>query len=251
MHRFHRAVIGALTLGPAACAGPATVEPPPLHGAPPAAAVADRAEPELDRHLARSLEALIHHPGGRIRFAVLLDLGDDPEADAIGPVSSVVHGEFDPVAGRWAAGLEGDPLALPDPGEPGLDPAPFAEVLRGAGPLEPDGHEVIDGRAAHRYRSVVHLDRVLERVADERRALVGVEVEQLAALLEELGASPGDDAVAVELWLADDDRLLRLQLEPVVAPGTFGPGATARVTLDLYDDGSQPVAVAPGGTAAP
>jgi hypothetical protein len=244
-------VIGVLTLVPAACARPAAVDPPPLPAPPAAAAVADRAEPELDPRLAGALEALIHDPGGRVRFAVVLDLGDDAEADAIGPVISVLHGEFDPVAGRWAAGLEGEPLVLPADGEPEFDPAPFAEVLRGAGALEPDGDEVIDGRATHRYRAVVHLDRVLDRVADERRALVGGEVEQLAALLEEMGASPGDDAVDVQLWLTDDDRLLRLQLHPVVAPGTFGPGATARVVLDLYDDGPQPVAVAPGGTAAP
>jgi hypothetical protein len=248
VHHVHRRALGALTLGLAACAGPATVDPAPA--VPEPVPLAERAEPDTDPRLVEALARLVARPAGRFRYEVRIDLGDDAEAEALGPVVTAFEGRYDPGAGAWAVGPAGSPTTLPEDG-PAFDPVVTAEVLRGAGPLEDDGDDAVEGMPARRYRTVVHLDDVLDRVGDVRRAPVGAELDQLADLLDEVGAPADSDALDAVVWLAADGALLRLELDPPVGPGTFGPGATVRLTLDLYDDGGPSPIDAAGGRAAP
>jgi hypothetical protein len=221
MHRLFRAPAGALILGLAACAARPTpadgpIEPAAGRPAEPTVEIATGpvAEPAADPLLTAALDRLVEAPPDRFHYEVVIDLGDDEEADALGPVVTSV---------------DGDDLAV--------DPSGFAEVRRGAGSLHPEGDEAVGGHPTHRHRTVVHLDRVLDRVSDHRRALVGGELDSLADLIEELGGPRDRDELAARIWLADDGTLVRFELDVPVAEGTFGPGASARVTLDLYDDG--------------
>lgn len=140
------------------------------------------------------------------------------------------------------------------------DPAAWAELLRGAGPLTAEGDDVVRGVPATRHRTSVELDRVLPAVAEDRRELVGRELDELQDGFAQIGAPFGDHADAL-VWLDAEGDLVRFELE-LPMPAGLGDGASARVVLDLYDYGAPivievpdlthvPPAPAPGGSSTP
>ncbi len=148
---------------------------------------------------------------------------------------------------RMLTGADGWLSVTPDalgPGAEGLglgagsyDFTELLDTLRGVvGEPEVVGQETVRGVETTRYSITMDLATAIERAPADQR-------ERLEAQLDRLGVS-ADAGVPVEVWLDADDlpRRLRMDMGSMLAGTDLGDGATAAMTLEVFDYG-EPVTI--------
>jgi hypothetical protein len=117
-------------------------------------------------------------------------------------------------------------------GSSSSDPAQTLRWLRASDDVEEVGPEVVRGTSTKRYRAVIELDEVADKLPEAHRKAARKAIEQLRRL-------GGPERVPTEVWIGDDGLLRRqtISWEQSLpgAPGTM----TLAMTLELYDYGTR------------
>jgi hypothetical protein len=131
---------------------------------------------------------------------------------------------------RKAAGLQGFDLGqLEQLGS--NDPRELLKLLEAvAGELETVGGEEVRGAETTHYRGTIDLRRYAQLFPPDKR-------EEAASMLDSIVAQAGLDAMPVDVWIDDDQRVRKVELSlSAAAPGT-SESFDATVTIEMYDYG--------------
>ena len=129
-------------------------------------------------------------------------------------------------------GAGADGLGL---GASATDPTKMLESLRGVtGEPEVVGQEDVRGVETTHYHATMSLADALEKVPEDQRAEVEVALQGLG--------EASDVDIPVDVWIDGDGLPHRMTVELGDALETFAPGASATMTMELFDYG-EPVAI--------
>jgi hypothetical protein len=113
----------------------------------------------------------------------------------------------------------------------GTDPRETLRFLRAAGKVERAGTEEVRGVKTTRYNATVQMRRLPEQVDPSERAAARRSVERLIKLT-------GEDVFRTEVWVDDEDNLVRRTRQTFSVPGPKGQKAELTGTTEFFDFGA-------------
>ena len=139
-----------------------------------------------------------------------------------------------PPGKEWLKATEDDPV-----GEIGQnDPGQMLDFLRGAGSVTNIGSATVRGVTTTKYRARIVLDKVVEKIPEERRARVEHAIDVLHTV--------GVDEVPMTVWVDDEDLVRRMTMNWVVKnPDKPSDRFELKATMELFDFGTQAQVVLP------
>jgi len=109
------------------------------------------------------------------------------------------------------------------------DPAQLLALLQSIeGSIEDLGTETVRGQEAKHYRATINMAKLATTAPPEQQALLEGQLEQLSQL--------GLDNLPVEVWIDDQDRVVRMS-STIAVPDTGTGAGTISFDVELYDFG--------------
>jgi hypothetical protein len=118
------------------------------------------------------------------------------------------------------------------------DPGQMLDYLRGAGSVDEVGSERIRGLTTTKYRARIELDKVVDKLPENRRDRIEPAIDQLHRL--------GLDEIPMTVWVDRQDLVRRATMDWTVKnPDNAAERFHVSMTLDLFDFGTSARVVVP------
>ncbi|MGI9658095.1 MAG: hypothetical protein ACR2OD_04235 [Gaiellaceae bacterium] len=118
------------------------------------------------------------------------------------------------------------------------DPAQLLALLQSIeGSIEDLGVETVRGQDARHYRATINMAKLATTAPPEQQALLQGQLEQLSQL--------GLDNLPVEVWIDEEDRVVRMS-STIAVPDTGTGAGSISFDVELYDFGVPVKVKAPG-----
>jgi hypothetical protein len=146
-----------------------------------------------------------------------------------------------PPGKEWLKATEDDPVGNIGQNDPGQ----MLDFLRGAGDVEKIGSGTVRGVPTTKYRARIVLDKVVDKIPEERRA----RVEHAIDVLHDIGV----DEIPMTVWVDDDDLVRRMTMNWLVKnPDDPADRFQLKAALELFDFGTAaPVVIPPASQTMP
>lgn len=129
---------------------------------------------------------------------------------------------------EWLKAEEDDPVG--DIGQ--NDPGQMLDYLRAAGDIEKTGSGTVRGVATTKYRARIVLDKVVEKVPEDRRA----RIEHAIDVLGEIGV----EEIPMTVWVDNEGLVRRLTMDWVVKnPDDPSEKFQLKAAVDMFDFGTK------------
>jgi hypothetical protein len=139
-----------------------------------------------------------------------------------------------PPGKEWLKATEDDPVGNIGQNDPGQ----MLDFLRGAGDVEKIGSGTVRGVPTTKYRARIVLDKVVDKIPEERRA----RVEHAIDVLHDIGV----DEIPMTVWVDDDDLVRRMTMNWLVKnPDDPADRFQLKAALELFDFGTAARVVIP------
>jgi hypothetical protein len=118
------------------------------------------------------------------------------------------------------------------------DPSQMIDYLRVAGSVEEIGSEPIRGATTTKYRARIELDKVMQKLPEDRRKRIEPAIEQMHKL--------GIHEIPMTVWVDDQDLVRRATMDWTIKnPDNAAEAFHMTMTLDLFDFGTRAPVVVP------